>query len=121
LRRSRWSKLRRAYVDLVRERYEIVFSMAVECARRGDYERARALASYILDMVKATRVRLPRSMKRSICKNCHLPLIPGVTSTIRFRSQSRRFAYKVVKCKACGFIHRYPYKRGSVSVSRGEG
>lgn len=112
MRRSTWNKRRRAYVDLVRERYEIVFSRALEAAKLGDYDYARMLAKYMIEMVKATRVRMPRIMKRSICKNCYLPLIPGLTSTIRFRSQSRRFSYKVVKCKACGFIHRYPYKRG---------
>jgi ribonuclease P protein subunit RPR2 len=98
------------YRDLVRQRYEIVFKLAVESLRRGDKEYARKLCAYIKEMAERTRVRVPRAIKRSICKNCYIPLIPGLTSTIRLRSQSRRFAYRVVRCKECGYIHRYPYK-----------
>jgi ribonuclease P protein subunit RPR2 len=98
------------YRDLVRQRYEIVFKLAVESLRRGDKEYARKLCAYIKEMAERTRVRIPRTIKRSICENCHTPLIPGLTSTVRLRSQSRRFAYRVVRCMECGYIHRYPYK-----------
>ncbi len=111
MRRSRWSKLRRAYIDLVRQRYERVFKLAVESLRRNDRGYARELASYMLEMARRTRVRIPRSMKRSICKNCHIPLIPGLTARVRLRSQSRRFKYRVVTCLECGYIHRYPMPR----------
>jgi len=114
LRRSRSSRYRR-YVDLVRQRYEAVFKLAVESLKRGDGEYARRLCTYMLDMAKATRVRIPRSIKRSICRNCHTPLIPGVTGTVRLRSQSRRFSYRVVRCTVCGYIHRYPYRSPSKS------
>jgi ribonuclease P protein subunit RPR2 len=97
------------YRDLVRQRYEIVFKLAVESLRRGDKEYARKLCTYIKEMAERTRVRIG-PLKRLICKNCHIPLIPGVTATIRLRSQSRRFAYRVVRCMECGYIHRYPYK-----------
>ncbi len=103
-----WSKYRRAYIDLVRQRYERVFELAVESLKKDNREYARKLATYILEMAKATRVRIPRRIKRSICKNCHTPLLPGLTARIRVRSQSRRFSYRVVTCLECRYMHRYP-------------
>ncbi|MEM0497498.1 MAG: ribonuclease P Rpr2/Rpp21/SNM1 subunit [Acidilobaceae archaeon] len=103
------SKRKKIYIDIVRQRYNIIFNLALAEARKGNYERARMLCNYMKAMATRTRVRIPRELKRSICKNCNLPLIPGVTATIRFRSQSRRFSYRVIKCKACSYIHRYLY------------
>jgi len=107
------------YRDLVRQRYEIVFKLAVESLRKGDREYARKLCTYILEMARRTRVRIPRAIKRSICKNCHTPLIPGVTAIVRLRSQSRAFAYRVVRCTECGYIHRYPYRITSKNPTTG--
>ena len=92
------------------ERTRILYSMALEAARAGDLEYARMLTGLIRRLATRNRVRPPRSIKRGICKNCGAPLIPGVTARVRLRSQGRSFAYRVVVCLECGWIHRYPYK-----------
>ncbi|MEM1873448.1 MAG: ribonuclease P Rpr2/Rpp21/SNM1 subunit [Acidilobaceae archaeon] len=109
--KKRPSKVRRLLRDLVCQRAKIILSQAVEAARRGDYARARELGVYAVTLAMRAGVRLPRGLKRAICKNCRAPLIPGLTCTVRARSQSRRFSYLVVRCKLCGYIHRRPYKR----------
>ena len=113
---------RRAYRDLVRQRMEILYRLAVDNVRRGEVDQASRLGDAIWRLHIETRVRMPRWMKRSLCKKCHTPLIPGVSARVRLRSQGR-LSYKVIKCIRCGWIHRYPYKVGSDRSDRikGEG
>jgi len=112
LRRSR-----RLLRDLVRQRSEILYSLAVEAVRAGDVEYARMLTSLIRRLSERNRVRLPRRLKRGICKNCGAPLLPGLTARVRLRSQGG-MSYRVVVCELCGWIHRYPYKTRSTRASR---
>lgn len=114
MKRSKSRKLNRLkekYRDLVRQRMNIIYRIAVDSVKKGDSEYARKLGNYIREMGKRTRVRVPKPIKRGLCKNCNIPLIPGLTATIRLRSQSRKHRYIVVRCSACGYIHRYLYKK----------
>lgn len=108
-RRQPRRQSRRILADLVVQRILILYNMALERARSGDYEQASRLGLLIKELSMRTRIRIPRSVKRGLCKNCSLPLIPGVTSRVRLRSQGR-FSYRVVTCSRCGWMHRYPYK-----------
>lgn len=108
--RRRKRRLHRLFRDIVRQRMEILFDLSVNAARRGDLAYSRMLGEAIRKLHTGTRVPIPAGIKRSICKNCSAPLIPGLTATIRLRSQGK-FSYLVVKCAICGWIHRYPYKR----------
>ena len=106
MKRNRRSR----YERIVRERYKIIYGMAVEAARRGDYDRARELGSYLWTLYLEARVPMPRRIKRGICRKCKAPLIPGVTARVRIRSQGC-LSYRVITCGVCGWIHRYPYRR----------
>ncbi|MCD6226435.1 MAG: ribonuclease P [Candidatus Aenigmarchaeota archaeon] len=53
-------------------------------------------------------VRLPKKIKRKICKKCNIFLIPGKTCSIRLDSKNKCI---IIKCKKCNSIYRYPYKR----------
>jgi len=101
-----------AYRDLARQRIVLLYRMAVEAARRGDVGYARDLGGLAWEMYRSTRARIPRWLKRGLCRRCHAPLIPGVTARVRLRSQGRRFSYVTVTCLACGWTRRYPYKTG---------
>jgi ribonuclease P protein subunit RPR2 len=92
------------------QRYSYLYNLAHKEARAGNIEYAAQIGKYLKELAKKAGVRLPRRIKRSLCKNCGLPLIPGVTARVRIRSQGC-FSYKVVTCKRCGWIHRYPYKK----------
>ncbi|MEB3806710.1 MAG: ribonuclease P Rpr2/Rpp21/SNM1 subunit [Desulfurococcales archaeon] len=97
--------------DLVLQRIEILYGIAVQKAREGEWDYAARLGSLIKEMSTTTRVRPPRRIKRALCKRCNLPLIPGVTASLRLKSQGR-FSYIVIRCARCGWIHRMPYKKG---------
>ncbi len=90
---------------------EILYNLAVDAVKKGDIDYARRLGNLIKELHKGTRVKIPLHIKRQLCKNCNVPLIPGVTASVRLRSQGK-FSYLVVKCLVCGWIHRYPYKKG---------
>ncbi len=112
MRRSQLDKRRQVYYDLVRQRMTILYNLACNAARQGDLEYARRLGLLIRRLHLGTRVKPPRYIKRGLCRHCYTPLIPGLTARVRLRTQGRRFSYKVIVCKVCGWIHRYPYKSG---------
>lgn len=87
---------------------EILYNISKEETIKGNYEYASKLNELIIRISLKNKVKIPREIKRSICKNCHVTLIPGITSTVRLRSQGR-MKYRIVKCKLCGYIKRYPY------------
>ncbi len=95
---------------LVRREIERLISFSRSLAREGRLDEARIAALQALEISKSTRVKMPRRLKRWICKNCYLPLIPGVTAGVRLRSQGG-MSYLVVTCRGCGWIRRFPYKR----------
>ncbi len=109
------------HARLVLERIQTLYSMAVDAARRGDVEYARMLTGLIRRLSQRNRVRPPRAVKRGICKNCGAPLLPGLTARVRLRSQGRGFAYRVITCLECGWVHRYPYKPYKTRIRAGAG
>ncbi|MGC9072273.1 MAG: ribonuclease P protein component 4 [Acidilobus sp.] len=94
-------------VDIIREDIERLSVEAVNAALLGEYRRSSLINELILRMSQANRVRLPRERKLTMCKRCHVSLIPGVTLSVRVRSQGR-FRYLVRRCLVCGYIHRLP-------------
>ncbi|GBF09389.1 ribonuclease P protein component 4 [Aeropyrum pernix] len=117
--RSRRSRCRRSFTTLVRREEERLARWALELARRGLTGDARRVAEQLFQLAASTRVRPPRRVKRLFCKNCRTPLIPGLTARVRLRSQGG-MSYTVVTCLSCGWIHRYPYRkgpRGGASIS----
>ncbi len=114
------SRRRRLVVDIGLQRIKLLYNKALEELRNGNITYTRDIVELILRISLANRIRIPRYIRRSICKNCYILLVPGVTATIRLRRQGK-FAYKVVKCRLCGWIKRYPYKGSSRSkVSKQE-
>lgn len=85
---------------------------ALSAAREGDFNLSSSVNELIIAISQMTRVRLPRELKRSYCKKCKVTLIPGVTLSVRIRSQGRQ-KYVVRRCLVCGYIHRLPLDRQS--------
>ncbi len=54
-------------------------------------------------------IRLPRELKRQICKKCHKYLFPGSNSQVRTRKEKQAV---IIKCLECGHIMRFPYRKG---------
>uniref|UniRef100_UPI0037E7BDB8 ribonuclease P protein subunit p21 n=1 Tax=Semicossyphus pulcher TaxID=241346 RepID=UPI0037E7BDB8 len=47
-------------------------------------------------------LRQDPSVKRTLCKKCCSPLIPGVTATTRQRRKNRKTSFTVMRCLSCG-------------------
>ncbi|MGC9105307.1 MAG: ribonuclease P protein component 4 [Thermoprotei archaeon] len=81
---------------------------------REDAELARQQADLAFNLARKMGIKLPRKLKRSFCRRCHAPLVPGLTARIRIKRKTL-----VVTCLNCGWIRRYEL-RGE-GVDKGEG
>ena len=84
--------------EIAKRRIEKLMKLAWATGSKRYAEMARALERRI-------RVRIPLAYKRWICKRCSSPLIPGRTAIVRLKKGVR-----VVICKNCGAVRRFPYK-----------
>ena len=84
------------------DRIDKLLTMSEEAAKNGRDDRARRYIDIAMGVSGKTRVRMPKD--RKFCKNCHLPLLPGVNCTVRLSN------HKVcIRCDACGEVRRLPY------------
>jgi len=105
--------------DLAIQRIRLLYRYAIIEVKKGNIDLARRYVYLMKRIVSKAKTRMPRRIKRSICKNCMTPLIPGVTARVRLQSEGRGSRI-VVTCLLCGWIHRYPYKLRKKGSSRKE-
>ncbi|KAJ5502721.1 hypothetical protein N7463_005595 [Penicillium fimorum] len=86
---------------------------------------SRVCVSHLRAVAMKTQIRLPVTLKRSVCKRCDTLLTPGVTCSHEIRNASRGGKKPwadvlVVKCLSCGTEKRFPQteKRGEKLVQR---
>ncbi|RLG74867.1 MAG: ribonuclease P [Thermoprotei archaeon] len=103
--------------DLARQRAMLLFKLAAEAAERGEVEWSRRYAWLVLRLSQAVRYRLPKNVKRRICKMCRVVLVPGATARVRIRSRGRHVRITVT-CLACGYIHRIEFKKPGRSCEK---
>ncbi|MFP3143424.1 MAG: hypothetical protein RXQ93_00140 [Caldisphaera sp.] len=96
--------------ELVKERIENLYNISSQETIKGNIDYARELNELIFRLSLRNKVKIPLSIKRGICKNCHATLIPGITSSVRIRSQGKMH-YLTIKCIKCGYIKRIPFKK----------
>lgn len=96
---------RRVLRDLVLQRAEILWRISLEAARSGDLEFSTTASRNMLRMFRAFALKMPPEIKRSLCKGCSAPLVPGVTASYRLRGRGKRTS-RVARCLLCGEVHR---------------
>ncbi|MEM0372159.1 MAG: ribonuclease P [Ignisphaera sp.] len=96
--------------DIAIQRMYILYSMGVEASRMKDYRFARRYGELIYRISMRNRVKIPRSIKRWICKNCKVIMVPGVNVVIRTRRKGKTLRV-ITRCLVCGWIHRYEFLR----------
>ncbi|XP_043474214.1 ribonuclease P protein subunit p21 isoform X2 [Leptopilina heterotoma] len=71
---------------------------------------ASHLSSLMVGCAKKAVLRMEPAVKRTICKHCQSPLIPGKTARVRLVSKPA----KAIKwtCLACGENRKIPTKKG---------
>ena len=86
------------------ERIDKLLNMSEQAVRDGRDDRARRYVELSRDISGKTRVKMPKG--RRYCKNCHLPMMPGINCTVRLNN------HKVcMRCDVCGEVRRIPYIR----------
>ncbi len=96
--------------DLAIQRARILYSLAISEAGRGGYDRARRYIDIALRLIEKANARKPIFLRRGICKNCHIPLIPGLTCRVRLRGD-RKHIIVTKTCLLCGWVRRIPCRR----------
>ncbi|CAG8890388.1 unnamed protein product [Penicillium egyptiacum] len=74
---------------------------------------SRVCVSHLRAVAMKTQIRLPVTLKRSLCKRCDTILTPGVTCSTETRNASRGGKKPwadvlVVRCLSCGTEKRFP-------------
>ena len=102
--------MRRIIKDLALQRARKLYTLAVSEVRLGNYDRARRYVEIALNLISKANIRKPMYLRRGVCKNCYVPLIPGLTATVRLRG-NRKYIIVVRKCLLCGWVSRVPCPR----------
>jgi len=102
--------VRRIIKDLALQRARKLYTLAVSEVRLGNYDRARRYVEIALNLISKANIRKPMYLRRGVCKNCYVPLIPGLTATVRLRG-NRKYIIVVRKCLLCGWVSRVPCPR----------
>ncbi len=96
--------------DLAIQRARILYRLAVNEVREGRVELAREYVRLALRLIQKANARKPLFLRRGICRNCLVPLIPGLTATVRLRG-NRGYVIITRKCLLCGWVSRLPCRR----------
>lgn len=95
----------RVRTKIAKERIERLFELA-EREFGHDPELTRAWLELARRISMRTRVRIPRELKRRMCRSCHRMLVPGRSARVRLKR-----GRVCITCLACGRVMRYPYDR----------
>jgi ribonuclease P protein subunit RPR2 len=71
-----------------------------------DPEQSRRYTRLLKRISERTRTRIPKEIRRGICRKCDTVLIPGTNSHTRIRQ--RREPHIAITCHTCGHVHRIP-------------
>ena len=103
MQKRRYFKQRIEEQEIALERVKILFNLAGQEFKKNP-ERSDRYAKMILNIVKKTRIRLPKNIKLFICKKCNKYLAPGLNLKVR-----SKHGYTIYECLNCGSKRRYGY------------
>lgn len=90
--------------EIGEQRIDRLLDLSEESVRNGREDRARRYVDIARGVSGKTQVGMPKD--RRYCKNCYLPMMPGINCTVRLSN------HKVcIRCDACGVTKRIPYIR----------
>lgn len=93
--------------DLAIQRAIILYNTSVKMLKSGLIEVARKEIELGLKLLRKARARKPLQYRRYVCKNCLIPLIPGLTARVRIRSNKKQVIITLT-CLKCGWVMRKP-------------
>jgi ribonuclease P protein subunit RPR2 len=108
--RRNYGRVRASVSAIAQERIQILLSEARK-SLDGNPTLSKRYTELAKKISMRTKVRIPSSEKRYICKGCGLPLIPGKNARVRILPGNPRI---VITCLACGTLKRYPFSKNHV-------
>jgi len=88
------------------ERIEILFAQAEKEFASGRPDLANRYVELARKIGMKTNTTIPPPLKKRFCRHCHAFLVQGKNAETRLVKR-----ILVVKCGACGHVHRYPYSK----------
>jgi len=98
---------RRLIKDLAIQRAMILYNTSVMMFKLGLIDVARKEIELGLRLLRKARARKPLLYRRYVCKNCLIPLIPGLNARVRIRN-NRKQVIITLTCLQCGWVMRKP-------------
>lgn len=77
----------------------------VNLAKKSNEKLAKRYIEIVLKYRDKNKVKIPKEIKNSFCKRCHIPWIPGKTVKIR-----KMKGYILYTCLKCGYRKRVTTK-----------
>ena len=102
--RRNYGKTREAVASVARERIEILIGQAKEMAWKNE-NLSRRYVDLARRISKRTKTRIPSQVKRYLCKDCGIALVPGHNARVRLYAHNTGI---VITCLSCGSVRRYP-------------
>ena len=102
--RRHYGKTRAAVASVARERIEILIDQARRMVKDNEV-LSRRYVDLAQRISERTKVRIPSELKRYLCKNCGIALVPGTNARIRLHARNSGI---VLTCLSCGAVKRYP-------------
>ncbi|MCL4372344.1 ribonuclease P Rpr2/Rpp21/SNM1 subunit [Candidatus Marsarchaeota archaeon] len=97
------------------ERIALLLSYAKAALLGGNENLSRRYVSIAMRITRHYNIRI-KERKKEFCKRCLLPMVPGVSSSIRLSSTSD---FIVVKCTSCGSERHIFYAGNAIGVQKG--
>ena len=93
---KRYSKKPASQVEIAKKRIKFLFQEAKDVVKK-DQKLADKYVKTARKIAMKYKIKLPSSLKKRFCKNCHSYLVPGVNSRVRIHKQ--RIIYYCFTCK----------------------
>ncbi len=93
---NKYNKKPASQVGIARKRIRFLFSES-KAVFNKDRELANKYAKTARRIAMKYKIRLPSSLKKRLCSNCHAYLVPGANSRVRIHKH--RVIYYCFNCK----------------------
>lgn len=93
---------------IARDRIQILLGLARTKAKGQEPKLARRYVQLAKKISMRTKVRIPKDEKRFLCKECSIPLIPGLNARVRLSAEKR---IVTITCLECQHVARHPYAK----------
>ncbi|NHI93540.1 MAG: hypothetical protein EAX96_13720 [Candidatus Lokiarchaeota archaeon] len=106
-------KIRKAIIKkIAAQRIELLLNLAEEqILKHHDKDKSRRYAYLAKRISMKSNVKIPQELKRRICSNCHIYLVPGINCRVRINK--RRSPHVVHTCLECNHKKRYVIKKSN--------